>query len=145
MIVQYSNTLQIRRCFVCFDVVCLFFPDLVREASIRQQCVAVQNPALKLLANSLPDCIKHSKAKNTQVKYYHGFDRWRSWASKFTEVNVLSACSIYIALFVIKSIQDNLSCHIIDEVHYGIKWVHEISGYENPCNSSIVISILGSC
>ena len=82
---------------MCFDVVCLFFRYLVREA-IRQQYVAVQNPALKLLASSLPDCIKHSKAKNTQVKYYRGFDRWRSWASKFTEVNVLPACSIYIAL-----------------------------------------------
>ena len=104
--------------------------------------MAVQNPALKLLASSLPDCIKHSKAKNTQVKYYRGFDRWRSWASKFTEVNVLPACSIYIALFVFKLIQDNVSCHIIDEVYYGIKWVHEISGYENPCNSPIVINIL---
>ena len=116
---------------MCFDVVCLFFPDLVREA-IRQQYVAVRNPALKLLTSSLPDCIKHSKAKNTQVKYYCEFDRWRSWASKFTEVNVLPACSIYIALFVFKLIQDNVSCHIIDEVYYGIKWVHEISGYENP-------------
>ena len=76
-----------------------FFPDLVREA-IRQSGVSVQNPALNLLACSLPDCLKHSKAKNTQVKYYRGFDRWRSWASQFTEVNVLPACSIYIALFV---------------------------------------------
>ena len=67
-----------------------------------------------------------SKAKNTQVKYYRGFDRWRSWASKLTEVNVLPACSIYIALFVFKLIQDNVSCHIIDAVYYGIKWVHEI-------------------
>lgn len=96
------------------------FPDLVREA-IRQQCVAVQNPALKLLARSLPDCIKHSKARNTQVKYYRGFDRWRSWASKFTEITVLPAWSIYIALFVFKLIQDNVSCHIVDEVYYGVK------------------------
>ena len=89
--------------------------------------MAVQNPALKLFASSLPDCIKHSKAKNTQVKYYRGFDLWRSWASKFTEANVLPACSIYIALFVFKLIQDNVSCHIIDAVnYYGIKVVHEI-------------------
>ena len=88
--------------------------------------MAVQNPALKLLASSLPDCIKHSKAKNTQVKYCRGFDRWRSWASKFTEVNVLPVCSIYIVLFVFKLIQDNVCCHIIDAVYYGIKWVHEI-------------------
>ena len=54
----------------------------------------------------------------------------------------MPACSIYIALFVFKLIQDNVSCHIIDEVYYGIKWVHEISGYENPCNSPIVINIL---
>ena len=104
--------------------------------------MAVQNPALKLLARSLPDCIEHSKAKNTQVKYYRGFARWRSWPSKFTEVNVLPACSIYIALFGFKLFQDNVSCHIIDEVYYGIKWVHVISGYKNPCNSPIVINIL---
>ena len=39
---------------------------------------------------------------------------------------MLPACSIYIALFVLKLIQDNVSCHIIDAVYYGIKWVHEI-------------------
>ena len=91
----------------------------------------MQNLALKLLASSLPDCLKHSKAKNTQVKYYRGFDRWKSWASQFTEVNVFPACIIYIALFVFQLIQ-YVSCHIIDGLYYGIKWVHGISGYENP-------------
>ena len=27
-------------------------------------------------------------------------------------------------------------------VTLSMKWVHEISGYENPCNSPIVINIL---
>ena len=54
----------------------------------------------------------------------------------------MPAYSIYIALFVFKLLQYNLSCHIIDEVYYGIKQVHEISGYKNPCNSPIVINML---
>ena len=77
--------------------------------------------------------------KTSQVKYYRGFDRCRSWASTLTEVNELPACRIYVTLFVFQLIQDNVSCHIVDEIHYGIKWVHEIGGY---ANSPIVINIL---
>lgn len=54
----------------------------------------------------------------------------------------MPACSIYIALFISQLIQDNVSCNIIDEVHYGVRWVHEVSGHKNPCSSPIVINIL---
>ncbi len=35
-----------------------------------------------------------------------------------------------------------MSCSIVDEVHYGIKWVHQISGYADPCSSPIVLAVL---
>ena len=49
---------------------------------------------------------------------------------------------MYITLFFLKLTQDSVSCSIIDEAHYGIKWVHQISGYEDPCNSPSVLAIL---
>jgi len=44
--------------------------------------------------------------------------------------------------FFLSLIQNCVSCSVIDEAHYGIKWTHEISGYEDPCNSSIVRAVL---
>ena len=59
----------------------------------------------RVLSESLPEFIQHSKAKNTQTKYTRGFERWRSWAFKFIEVNVLPASSFYITVFFLQLIQ----------------------------------------
>jgi integrase len=119
------------------------FSGVVQEA-LSKQYEQVQNPELKLLSESLPEFIQHSKAKNTQTKYTRGFERWRSWAFKFNEVNVLPASSIYITLFFLHLIQDSVSTSVIDEAHYGIKWVHEISGFKDPCDSAIVRAIVAA-
>lgn len=119
------------------------FSGVVQEA-LSKQYEQVQNPELKLLSESLPEFIQHSKAKNTQTKYARGFERWWSWAFKFNEVNVLPASSIYITLFFLQLIQDSVSTSVIDEAHYGIKWVHEISGFKDPCDSAIVRAIVAA-
>ncbi|CAB4006180.1 Integrase recombinase xerD-like [Paramuricea clavata] len=119
------------------------FSGFVQEA-LSKQYEQVQNPELKLLSESLPEFIQHSKAKNTQTKYTRRFERWRIWAFIFNEVNVLPASSIYITLFFLQLIQDSVSTSVIDEAHYGIKWVHEISGFKDPCDSAIVRAIVAA-
>ena len=100
------------------------------------------SPVLKKLADSLPDVVHHSKACVTCLKYKRGFEWWRCWATTFSDVTVLPASSVYVTLFFLKLIHDSVSCSIVDEVHYGMKWVHQISGYENLCSSPIVLAVL---
>ena len=115
--------------------------DLVKEA-VRHQYGQVKNSKLKLLAESLPEVIQQSKAKNTKIKYFRGFERYRNWTIEFNEVTVLPASSVHITLLILQLIQDNVSCSIIDEVLYGIKWVHNICGFTDPCDSSIVSAVI---
>ena len=37
-----------------------------------------------------------------------------------------------------------MSTSVIDEAHYGIKWVHAISGFKDPCDSAIVRAIVAA-
>ena len=48
----------------------------------------VHHPALESLRTHIPAVLVHSKAPST-FKTYHGFKRWKSWASGFPEVILL--------------------------------------------------------
>jgi len=47
-------------------------------------------------------------------------------------------------LFLLTLIQESRSCSIIDEVHYGLKWVHDLAGLPDPCNSPFVVPLIES-
>ena len=51
---------------------------------------------------------------------------------------------MYVSLFFLSLIQDSVSCSIIDEVHYGLKWVHDLAGQPDPCSSPVVAQLLES-
>ena len=53
-----------------------------------------------------------------------------------------SPLQVLTCLFIVSLIQDGVSCSVIDEVHYGLKWIHQIAGYEDPCIAPIVLSVL---
>lgn len=57
-------------------------------------------------------------------------------------MSVMPVSSSYVALLFLNLIQNCVSCSVFHEAHYGIKWVHEISGYTDPCNSSVVRAVL---
>lgn len=130
---KYSTCLIFRLWYI--------FSDLVRDA-LSGHFNSVQDRRLQTLVKSLPDVLAESKAKNTQKKYRRGFESWKKWASNFPEVTILPASYVYVCLFLLSLIQDGVSCSIIDEVHYGLKWFHKIAGYEDPCNAAIVLSTL---
>lgn len=54
------------------------------------------------------------------------------------------ASSVYVSLFFLSLIQESVSCNTIDEVHYGLKWFHDLAGQPNPCNSPVVVQLLES-
>lgn len=46
--------------------------------------------------------------------------------------------------FFLSLIQESVSCSIINEVHYGLKWFHDLADQPDPCNSPVVIQLLES-
>ncbi|CAH3035070.1 unnamed protein product [Porites lobata] len=52
------------------------------------------------------------------------------------ELNACADAISYIVDFDDCLIQESASCSTIDEVHYGLKWVHDLAGLPDPCNSS---------
>lgn len=112
------------------------------KESIQARFNQVHDEKLKELAGILPDVLVESKAKTTQNTYKRGFELWSRWASNFKEVKILPASALYVALFFVSLIQDGVSCGIINEIHYGLKWVHELSGFQDPCQYSIVKTVL---
>ena len=46
--------------------------------------------------------------------------------------------------FFLSLIQESASCSTIDEVHYGLKWVHDLAGLPYPCNSLLVLPLIES-
>ena len=49
---------------------------------------------------------------------------------------------MFVSLFFLTLIQESRSCSIIDKVHYGLNWVHDLAGLPDPCNSSFVVPLI---
>ena len=47
-------------------------------------------------------------------------------------------------MFFLSLIQESASCYNIDEVHYGLKWVYDLAGLPDLCNSSIFLHLIES-
>ena len=104
----------------------------------------VEHSRLKALIQGLPAVLLKSKAENTTKKCERGFNAWRKWASQFEEIVIFPASSVYVSLFFLSLIQESVSCSIVDEAHYGLKWFHNLAGQPDPCNSPLVIQLLES-
>ena len=104
----------------------------------------VEDSRLRALAQDLPAVLLKSKSTNTTKKYERGLNAWKKWASQFKEIVIFPASSVYVSLFFLTLIQESRSCSIIDEVHYGLKWVHDLAGLPDPCNSPFVVPLIES-
>jgi len=104
----------------------------------------VEDSRLRALAQDLQKVLLKSKSTNTTKKYERGFNAWKKWASQFKEIVIFPASSVYVSLFFLTLIQESRSCSIIDEVHYGLKWVHDLAGLPDPCNSPFVVLLIES-
>ncbi|CAH3148188.1 unnamed protein product, partial [Porites lobata] len=60
------------------------------------------------------------------------------------ELNACADAISHIVDFDDCLIQESASCTTIDEVHYGLKWVHDLAGLPDPCNSSLVLPLIES-
>lgn len=97
---------------------------------------------LKELSTKLPAAILNSKSDNTVKKYIYGFKAWCNWCNTFDSVKHIPASDIHISLYIISLIQKLCSVAKINEVVYSIGWAHEVSGFENPCDTFLVKSVV---
>ena len=93
------------------------------------------------MVQDLPAVLLKSKADSAARKYEKGFNTSRKWVSQFKEIFIFPASSVHVLLFFLSLIQESASCSTIEEVHYGLKWVHHLAGLPNPCNSSLVLPL----
>ena len=86
--------------------------------------------------------MKLARTKNTNKKYDSYFNRWSKWSTQFSEIQVLPAKSIHVALFLVSLIQQEESLSIIESCVYAIKRFHGISSFEDPCATALCRNIL---
>ena len=102
----------------------------------------VQDPELKRLAPVAPGYTLKSRSDSTVRKYLNGFHFWSSWAKEFKEISLLPAKDIYVALFIVSCLQQNISIGRITDTIFGINWVHLSLGMVSPYSSSIAKNLL---
>ena len=119
----------------------LILVEVLKDA-LQPNFQQVEDGRLRALVQDLPAVLLKSKADSTARKYEKGFNTWRKWASQFKETVIFPASSVYVSLFFLSLIQESASCSTIDEVHYGLKWVHDLAGLPGPCNSCFLVFYL---
>ncbi|CAC5393421.1 unnamed protein product [Mytilus coruscus] len=101
-----------------------------------------KNNTLSELGSKLPELILGSKADNTRKKYNYGFKAWCKWCKNFDGVKTMPASDYHVCLYIISLLQTKCSVAKLDEVVYSFTWAHEIAGFNNPCKSLLVKSVV---
>ena len=103
---------------------------------------SLESPYLQSLAEGLPQLALSSKAPSTTLKYSRAFDRWKRWASRFPEVQAFPASPLGISLYLNDLRKESGSKSAMEAAVYGLKWVHEMAGLDNPTDHPLVRSVL---
>ena len=65
----------------------------------------------------------------------YGWLRWRTWASQYSEVNVIPADPLYVALYMLDIYQEARTAAPVNLAFYSISWAHKTAGVEDPTSS----------
>lgn len=101
----------------------------------------VKDARLQELVKTLPDIVLKSRAPNTYKKYKAGFEKFCDWCRSF-DLCPLPADDFDVAIYLSSVLTNATSVSTIDGVFYSIKWVHDICGLLNPCDSAMVRQVL---
>ena len=130
--------------FVYLDPFRYFVSPDVFSSPMWSELSHVRDPSLKQLADRLPEIVLGSRADGKTLTYLNNFKRWRSWASKFSEITVLPATPAYVALYLLRVLQASSSPAPVQTALYSIRWAHEIAGFEPPTGHTLPQKVLES-
>ena len=99
------------------------------------------DPYLHQLADLLAEFYQCSRADTTRRKYAYAFDNFCKWCNNHFNVNPLPATDFYLSLYFIHLSKNHSSAAKVDEANYAISWAHKLSGFPDPCKSTLCISV----
>ena len=102
------------------------------------------DPELSRLASCLPSRCLGAKADSTTERYSRAFDKFRLWAASYNEISVLPSNYLSVAIYSEFLLQSNSSYSALETALYGIHWAHNLYGFSDPCDSTLVKGILES-
>ena len=111
-------------------------PEFVPKAT------AVTSQGLIELVQGLPGILRESRAPSTNKIYGQAYIKWKRWASKYPEINILPADPIHIALYLSHLAKSAKSFSVINTALCAITWSHNLSGLESPSKHILVIETL---
>ena len=96
----------------------------------------------RLLLQTSSPALFGARADNTTLTYLNGFKRWRSWASKFSEITVLPAATSYVALYLFSVLQASTSPSLVQSAFYSIRLAHDVAGLQSPTSHTFPQKVL---
>ena len=94
------------------------------------------------LAEEVPELLQQARAPATNTAYGLAFEKWKNWAVKFTEVTVLPAEPMHVALFLTSLSNSVNSFASINTMACAITWAHGMAGLPSPCHDILVKEVL---
>lgn len=75
--------------------------------------------------------------------YAYNFKRFVQWCSKYAEIkSVLPANELYVSLYLQHLMQSKKHYSTVEAAFYSIRWAHNLARVVDPCQSTVVQSIL---
>ncbi|KAI8513469.1 hypothetical protein Bbelb_101080 [Branchiostoma belcheri] len=99
---------------------------------------------LKELAGKLPAVAVASRAPGTVEQYRTAFNKWREFASRYTEVVAFPALPLHVALYLMELIQSSSSFSTVEKAAFGIRWAHLQAGLTSPTEEAVVKNVLNA-
>ena len=82
-----------------------------------------------------------SWSENINSKYFSAFKRWERFITLEGE-KAVPATPIHVVLYLTYLLDNGSSCSLIQFAVYGIKWAHNLQGFQDPTDNSLVHSLV---
>lgn len=87
--------------------------------------------------------IYHSKAENTNKKYYNSFKHFNEFCQSKGFCSK-PANSIHVAMYITELLDKKVSYSVISAAYYSIKWMHNVNDFHDPTENAFVKNLLES-
>lgn len=105
-----------------------FFPRPAAPFKYLAIACSGTEPALRKLADALPDTVLHSRADSTVQKYTRGFQRWTKWTELHKEVTSYPIFETHFALYLQYLAQTSKSKAAVEEAINCVSWIQQLTG-----------------
>ncbi|KAI8513690.1 hypothetical protein Bbelb_080140 [Branchiostoma belcheri] len=109
-----------------------------------EDAAELKDSHLKELAGKLPAVAVASRAPGTVEQYRTAFNKWREFASRYTEVVAFPALPLHVALYLMELIQSSSSFSTVEKAAFGIRWAHLQAGLTSPTEEAVVKNVLNA-